>query len=185
MLVNLSRTAYSKNIFIKILLLILLCISIVLICHTVQRKKQIPYHVYISIKRMCNVYLAFSNRKAYQCGKSTQNIPSKIILLLIPLKMSLLTFKGILGSSTLKIPVSHCLTSQATCTCYVHFTTNTFPCAACTWRREEPSDKTKQGLSWICFWNAVVCCSLHKSTRTSLWEPFQLRAGTAAWFITH
>lgn len=189
---TLSYTAHSKNISINILLLILLCTSVFSICHTVQRKQynQIPYHVYVWIKRKCNVYLAFSNWKAYHCGMSTQNIPSEMLLLLISLEMSPLTCKVkaflVTYSSTLKIPVSHYLTSQATCTCSGHFTTNISPCAAYIWRREEPSDKTKYALSWMCFWNAVLCCSPHDTPAgTSLWEPYQLRGGTAAQLTTH
>lgn len=43
-LMNLSHTAHSKNLFINILLLILLCISVVSICHTVQRKNTTRFH---------------------------------------------------------------------------------------------------------------------------------------------
>lgn len=68
--------------------------------------------------------------------------------------------QGIPGASTLKIPVSDHLTSQATCTCSGRFTTNTFPCAAHTWRRGEPSDETKQGL-FECACETQLCVVPH------------------------
>lgn len=93
MLVNLSYAANSKNIFINIWLLILLC-TLLFQSATQYKEKTQPDSVSRVHWNKKDVQCPFSIQqlKGLSCGMSTQNIPSKMLLLLISLKMSPLTF---------------------------------------------------------------------------------------------
>lgn len=130
------------------------------------------------IKRTCNVYLAFSNSNAYQCAKSTHRIYphdstashffEDVTTNFQCHKTFLVTF-----SSALKIPVSHCLTSQTTCTSSGHFTTNTPPRAALTWRMARTFwwNEAWTFLNVLLKWSCVLFPPWQISKEQSLWEP--------------